>query len=121
MERSLPFLYNSERNSVHCSISIIEKKNFTMNIQSNNTYHKSHAVRLDASKKQSSTRLKKTNSSKSKPSQDAYETTAQHSRTEYLETIKRKIKAGYYSSQEVVEELSDDFAKAFEQGINSLE
>lgn len=40
-------------------------------------------------------------------------------RTKLLERIKGKIKAGYYSSEAVDEQLADSFAKAFEDGMRT--
>ncbi len=34
-----------------------------------------------------------------------------------LETIKKRVQSGYYKSSEVIEDLSDSFAKAFDQRI----
>lgn len=38
-------------------------------------------------------------------------------RNSLLETIKKRVQSGYYQSGEVIEELSDTFARAFDQRI----
>jgi hypothetical protein len=45
--------------------------------------------------------------------QDTYEPKSESDRTELLKTVKSRIKSGYYHSQEVLEDLSDSFAKVF--------
>ena len=38
-------------------------------------------------------------------------------RTKLLKSIKRKIKSGYYNSNEVIDEISDAFAKVFDKTL----
>ncbi len=38
-------------------------------------------------------------------------------RAQLLNRVKRKIKAGYYNSEAVNEQLADSFAKAFDEGL----
>lgn len=48
---------------------------------------------------------------------DTYETTTETSRAGMLASIKKKIKSGYYNSDEVAEDLSHSFAKLFDKGL----
>ncbi len=49
------------------------------------------------------------------PVKDSYESSSVSDRAELLKAVKNRIKSGYYNSREVVEDLSDSFAKAFDQ------
>ncbi len=43
--------------------------------------------------------------------------TDKETRRELLASIKKKIKSGYYHSNEVIEDLSESFAKAFDKAL----
>jgi anti-sigma28 factor (negative regulator of flagellin synthesis) len=47
------------------------------------------------------------------PLVDTYEPSKSSIRQDLIASIKEKIKAGYYNSREVVDDLTDSFAKAF--------
>ncbi len=49
--------------------------------------------------------------------EDTYEPSKPTDRKALLASIKKKIRSGYYNSQEVVEDLSDSFAKAFNKAL----
>jgi hypothetical protein len=51
----------------------------------------------------------------SEPSEDLPPANRERDRSDLIAEIKKKIKAGYYGSRDVVEDLSDTFAKAFNQ------
>lgn len=48
---------------------------------------------------------------------DSYEPDKAKNRIKFLSSIKKKVKAGYYSSKDVVDDLSDSFAKAFNERL----
>lgn len=48
---------------------------------------------------------------------DTYEPSARNDRARQLADIRKKMKAGYYNSEEVLEDLSDTFAKAFDKAL----
>ena len=52
-------------------------------------------------------------SSSKKIKNDTYETSPANDRKKLLDTVKKKIRAGYYNSREVTEDLSDSFARVF--------
>ena len=47
--------------------------------------------------------------------EDSYEPSNEVDRKKRLLSIRKKIKAGYYNSEEVVEDLSESFAQIFDQ------
>jgi anti-sigma28 factor (negative regulator of flagellin synthesis) len=49
------------------------------------------------------------------PVRDTFEPSTEAGRAAKLAEIKQRIKAGYYSSNEVAEDLSDSFAKVFDK------
>lgn len=49
--------------------------------------------------------------------EDTYEPAKPDDRKTLLASIKKKIQSGYYNSNEVVEDLSDSFAKAFDKAL----
>ncbi len=48
---------------------------------------------------------------------DTYEPAESEERRKLLQSVKKKIQSGYYNSEEVVEDLSEAFAKAFNQAL----
>ncbi len=46
---------------------------------------------------------------------DTYEPSKAEDRKELIDSIKKKIKSGFYNSKEVTEDLSDSFADVFNQ------
>lgn len=49
--------------------------------------------------------------------EDTYEPVITEDRKKYLDEVKKKIKEGYYNSKEVVEDLSESFAKVFDKSL----
>ncbi len=49
--------------------------------------------------------------------EDTYEPAQPNDRKTLLASIKKKIQSGYYNSKEVVDDLSESFAKAFEKAL----
>jgi hypothetical protein len=47
--------------------------------------------------------------------QDVYEPSSDAERAQLLKAIQGRIKSGYYNSREVIDDLSDSFAKAFDR------
>jgi hypothetical protein len=55
------------------------------------------------------------NASSPRPCQDVYEPSPDAERAQLLKTIQGRIKSGYYNSREVIDDISDSFAKAFDR------
>ena len=80
-----------------------------MNIQGIQNYT-SYAMKLRLSK-QKTPKVDIVSSGKVK--KDTYEPAKADERKKNLSSIKEKIKSGYYNSDEVAEDLSESFAKVF--------
>jgi hypothetical protein len=50
---------------------------------------------------------------------DSYEPSAPQDRKAFLEQIKKKVNNGFYSSEEVTEDLSESFARVFDRASES--
>ena len=81
-----------------------------MNIQGMQNYT-TYDMKLRLSKRR--TAKIDTSSSDKVVKKDTYEPAKTDGRKKLLSSIKRKIKSGYYSSDEVTEDLSESFAKIF--------
>ena len=86
-----------------------------MNIHGIDAYH-AYSMKTKLSKKQAASK----GLSSGKRREDTYEPSATDDREKLLASIKKKIKTGYYDSEEVVEDLSESFAKIFNTTLWSV-
>lgn len=83
-----------------------------MNIQSIQNYH-TFNMKQKLSKRETAVKNVSTENSV----KDTYKPAESGDRSKLLASVKKKIKSGYYKSNEVVEDLSETFAKIFDKTL----